>query len=64
MDKEIADKMYMAVGKIEALNAIALQTYGMPSDSTTAALIDAIRALTNKAVLSAWRYADEQTKAK
>jgi hypothetical protein len=35
----------------------------MPNDQATATILDAIRALTNKAVLSAWRYADEQSKS-
>jgi hypothetical protein len=62
MDKEILDKMYIAVGQFEALNSLAVRTHGMPNDASTATLIDAIRAMTNKAVLSAWEYAEQQSK--
>lgn len=62
MDKEVADKMYRMVGQLEGLDAAAKSAYCMPGDSATVAMIDAIRALTNRVVLSAWSYANEQTK--
>lgn len=61
MDKETRDKLYRIVGSLEALNRLASQTNAMPSDPSTAALLDAIRGLTNKAVTSAWNYAEERT---
>lgn len=63
MDKDVADKMQQTVGHLNALDAMAKGVGCMPGDHATATLIDAIRSLTNKAVLSAWRYADEQSKA-
>jgi hypothetical protein len=61
VDKETRDKHYRIVGSLEALDRLAAQSNSMPSDTTTAALLDAIRGLTNKAVLSAWNYAEERT---
>lgn len=64
MDKETQDKHYRIVGSLEALDRLARQTNAMPSDPTTAALLDAIRGLTNKAVTSAWTYAEDRTAAR
>lgn len=61
MDKETRDKHYRIVGMLEALERAATNAHCMPSDGTTAALLDAIRGLTNKATLSAWNYAEERT---
>lgn len=61
MDKEIANKHYRIVGKLQALEDAATHTEWMPNDRATAALVIAARALLNQAVTSAWEYADQQT---
>jgi enoyl-[acyl-carrier-protein] reductase (NADH) len=63
MDQDVKDKMQQIVGSIGALDRVAHTATCMPNDQATATILDAIRALTNKAVLSAWRYADEQSKS-
>lgn len=62
MDKEVRDKYYRTVGSLEALDAVAKNSACMPNDQATFALLDAIRGLTNKAVTSAWDYAERATK--
>lgn len=61
MDKEIADKHYRIVGMLQALENAAKAVYCMPCDHATAAIIDAVRSLTNKAATSAWEYAEKKT---
>lgn len=61
MDKEIKDKHYRFVGSLQALEVLAKQISCMPSDAATAAMLDAIRHLAQRAVVSAWEYADRQT---
>jgi hypothetical protein len=61
VDKETRDKHYRVVGTLEALERAANGAACMPCDTTTAALLDAIRGLANKATLSAWDYAERQT---
>jgi hypothetical protein len=62
MDKDVADKMQQTVGHLNALDAMAKGVSCMQGDRATSILLDAIRGLTNKAVLSAWAYADEHSK--
>jgi hypothetical protein len=63
MDKEIADKMQRVAGQLEALNTFANSVYCMPSDAATVAIVGAIRGLSDHAVRSAQRYAEEYAKA-
>lgn len=61
MDKEIADKHYRIVGKLQALQEAALHSECMPSDKSTLALLNAARSLLRDVVTSAWEYADAAT---
>lgn len=61
MDKDVADKMYRIVGNLETLDELAKRACGMPNDTATAAIIVAIRTLTDSAVRSAWLYANTET---
>lgn len=61
MDKEIADKHYRIVGKLQAVEDAAIHAECMPCDKTTHALLSAARGLLNQAVTSAWEYADAAT---
>jgi hypothetical protein len=61
MDKEIADKHYRIVGKLQAVEDAAAHAESMPCDKTTHALLQAARDLLHKAVTSAWEYADDAT---
>jgi hypothetical protein len=51
-------KGYRIAGALQALDTMAKSCECQPCDRTTAALLDAIKALTHKAVVSAWEYAD------
>lgn len=61
MDKEIRNKYYRVIGSLEAVETAAKNVACMPSDTATARLLDSARMLLNKAVLSAWEYAEQQT---
>lgn len=61
MDKETRDKHYRIVGALEAVERAAQGVSSMPCDSATYALIEVARTTLNKAVLSAWSYAEKQT---
>lgn len=61
MDKEIADKHYRIVGKLQALEDAAVHAECMPCDKTTHAILAAVRGLLQNAVTSAWEYADTAT---
>jgi hypothetical protein len=63
MDREIADKMQRVAGQLEALNTFVNAVYCMPSDAATGAIIVAMRGLSDHAVRSAQRYAEEYAKA-
>lgn len=62
MDQDVKDKMHRVVGQLEALDAAAAHAFCMPSDAATVAIINSIRLLTNHAVISASRYAEEQSR--
>lgn len=61
VDKEVRDKHYRVVGGLEALELAARQAQCMPSDRGTLALLETARVALNKAVTSAWEYADSNT---
>lgn len=63
MDKEIADKHYRIVGKLQALHEAANRAECMPCDKVTHALLAAANKLLHDAVTSAWDYANESTAA-
>jgi hypothetical protein len=63
MDREVADKMQRVAGQLEALNAFANAVYCMPGDAATVAIVVALRGLSDHAVRSAQRYAEEYAKA-
>lgn len=61
MDKDIRDKHYRIVGKLQALHDGATHAECMPGDKTTRALLQAATKLLHDAVTTAWGYADTQT---
>lgn len=61
MDKETRDKHYRFVGSLEAIDRAMQGAQAMPCDEATRSLIEAARLLTNKAVISAWNYAEQRT---
>lgn len=61
MDKELRNRYWRVVGELEAIERSANHAKAMPCDSATRALIELAQATLNKAVLSAWNYADERT---
>lgn len=61
MDKEIADKHYRVVGRLQALQEMGDRTEAMPCDAATWAMILAARVLIQKAAQSAWDYAEKAT---
>lgn len=61
MDKEIADKHYRVVGKLQALHEAATRTESMPCDRATRALLQSATKLLHDAATSAWEYADTAT---
>ncbi len=61
MDKEIADKHYRIVGKLQALHDAATHAECMPCDRTTRALLQSATKLLHDATTSAWEYADAAT---
>lgn len=63
MDKEIADKHYRIVGKLQALHEAATHAECMPCDKATRALLGSATKLLHDVVTSAWEYADERTAA-
>lgn len=61
MDKEIRDKHYEVIGKLQALETLAKFTSAMPSDRNTESMLVAVRGLLESAVLTATAYADMRT---
>lgn len=61
VDKEIADKHYRIVGKLQALHDAATHAECMPGDRTTRALLQSATKLLHDAATSAWEYADAAT---
>lgn len=61
MDKEVCDRYYRVLGRLEALEQAALHTQCMPNDRATIALLETARVALNKAVTSAWEYAEQST---
>lgn len=61
MDKEVRDRYYRIVGGLEALERAAIRTDCMPGDKGTQALLETARVALNKAVVSAWEYAELNT---
>lgn len=58
-DNETHTRAVRYIGALESLDVAAKACGHMPNDRMTASLLDDIRRLTNKAVLSAWEYSDQ-----
>lgn len=61
VDKEIADKHYRVVGRLEGLESAAKACYCMSGDAVTGALLDTVRMLLQRTLASAWEYAERNT---
>lgn len=58
MDKDVHEKMLRTVGSIEAVSKAADMLSPMPCDKRTADNIEVARVALNKAIISAWEYAN------
>jgi hypothetical protein len=63
MDKEVRDRYYRIVGGLQVLQDVAKHATCMPCDAATEALLVVARHAIDQAVLSAWNYANENTRA-
>jgi hypothetical protein len=58
MDKDIQNRMVRIVGNLESLHNAAKAIDPMPCDKRTRDLLESAKIIINKAMLSAWEYAD------
>jgi hypothetical protein len=61
MDKETRDRYYRIVGGLQTLQHIAKHATCMPCDAGTEGLLIVARQAIDQAVLSAWKYANDNT---